>query len=269
MASRTEQKAAARAAREAKQASLKADAKRRQRIYGLGTIVVVAVVALAAVIIASSSGGGSKVKPKPTKTALTEINNELAGIHQSGNVLGDPAAKITITFYGDLVCPVCAEFTQTTEPAIIANLIKTGKAKLVYRGFETASGTANNSEYVPSQVAARAAGLQHLEWNYILLAYFVQPQTISGTPAEDVSYITTAYLQGVAAKIKGLDLAKWQANTTNQALAKAVAADGTAARAAGATGTPTLVVTGPNGTFRDPNVIPTLAQVQADIKAVS
>src|SRR5665213_2105407 len=269
MASRTEQKAAARAAREAKQASLKADAKRRQRIYGLGTIVVVAVVALVVAIAASRSGGGSKLTPKPNKTAQQIVKSQLGGIPQSGNVLGNPGAKITLTEYGDLVCPICAQFAQTTLPQIISGLVKTGKAKLVYRGFETASGTANNSQYVATQVAARAAGLQHLEWNYILLAYFVQPQTISGTPAEDVSYITTAYLQGVAAKIKGLDLAKWQANTTNQALAKAVAADGTAARAAGATGTPTLVVTGPNGTFRDPNVIPTLAQVQADIKAVS
>lgn len=269
MASRAEQKAAARAAREAKQAQLKAGAQRRQRLYGLGAIVVAAIVALVVVIVASSSGGGSKVKPHKTSTALTIVNSELAGIHQSGNVLGSPAAKVTITEYGDLVCPVCAAFAQTSEPQIIATLVKPGKAKLVFRGFETASGTANHSEYVPSQVAARAAGLQNLEWNYVLLTYEEQPQTINGTPAEQVPYITTAYLQSLASQIKGLDLAKWQSDTASQTLANAVNADGTAAQAAGATGTPTVIVTGPNGTFKDPNPIPTLAQIQADIKAVS
>ena len=97
------------------------------------------------------------------------MNATLAGIPQHGNVLGNPNAPITITEYGDLVCPTCADFAVTTEPQIIAALVKTGKAKLVYRAFETASAYANGSQFVNTQVAARSAGLQDKEWNYLLL----------------------------------------------------------------------------------------------------
>ena len=268
MASRTEQKAAARAAREAKQQQLNAEAARRRRLYTLGGALGAAIAALIVIIIVSSSGGKGTA-PKTSPAAVALVKRQLAGIPESGNVLGNPNAKVTITEYGDLVCPVCASFALTSEADLIAAEVKTGVAKLVYRGFETASGTANNSEYVNTQVAARAAGLQHRAWFYILLAYQVQPQTINGAPAETVSYINSAYLQGLAAKVPGLNLAQWQANLVNNKLKAAVNADGQAALAAGATGTPTIIVQGPKGTVKDPNAVPTLAQLQADIAQVS
>ena len=126
------------------------------------------------------------------------MNSALAGIPQHGNVLGNPNAPITITEYGDLVCSTCAAFATTTEPQIIAALVKTGKAKFVYRAFDTASSYANQSQFVNTQVAARSAGLQNKEWNYVLLTYEEQPATIGGKAAEDVAYVNTSYLQNLA-----------------------------------------------------------------------
>jgi protein-disulfide isomerase len=272
MASRAEQKAAARAAREAKQKELSAAAARRMRLLWLGGMLAVAVVALVVVIVASSSGGGTKT-PQVSKSAkalaIATVNSTLAGIPQHGNVLGNPNAKVTLTEYGDLVCPTCAAFAQTTLPSIITQLVKTGKAKLVFRAFETASGTANAGQFINTQVAARAAGQQGKEWNYILLTYFEQPQTIGGTPAEEVSYITSLYLQTRAQQVKGLNLANWQANMTSNKLVNAVKTDEHAALRSGATGTPALFVSGPKGTVMDTEVIPSLAKVQSLVAQVS
>jgi protein-disulfide isomerase len=272
MASRLEQKAAARAAREAKQKELSAAATKRMRVMALGGMLAVAVVALVVVIVVSSGGSGSKgpqVSNKAKASAITSVNSTLAGIPQSGNVLGNPNAKVTITEYGDLVCPTCADFAVTTEPSIIASLVKTGKAKLAFKAFETASGTANAGQFINTQVAARAAGLQGKAWNYILLTYLEQPQQINGTPAEEVSYVTTAYLQSRAQQIKGLNLAQWQANMTSKTLINAVKADENAALHSGATGTPAVFVDGPGGHVLDSEVVPTLAKMQALVAQVS
>jgi protein-disulfide isomerase len=273
MASRAEQKAAARAAREAKQQELRAAATRRQRLMALGGMLTVAVVALIVVIVVSTGGGAAKNVVKVPKSAqsaaLAAVNATLAGIPQSGNVLGNPKAPVTITEYGDLVCPTCADFAVTTEPQIIDALVRTGKAKLVYRAFETASGTANGSEFINTQVAARAAGLQGKEWNYILLTYEEQPATINGTPAEEVAYVNTAYLQSRAAQIKGLNLVKWQAHTTASPLVSAVKSDETAALSTGAKGTPAVYISGPKGTVMDPEVVPSLAKVEQLVAQVS
>jgi protein-disulfide isomerase len=277
MASRAEQKAAARAAREAKQRELKAAQARRTRLYWLGGIIGAAVVALVVVIVASSSngsGGGTHVSNSAKLAAQTTVASTLAGIPQHGNVLGNPNAPITITEYGDLVCPVCRDFATTSEPQLIDSLVKTGKAKLVFRGMETASGTANGSQYVNTQVAAHSAGLQNKEWNDVLLTYQEQPQTINGTPAEEVSYVNMNYLQGLAQQVKGLNLANWQAHMTDPALINQVHADEQAAHAAGATGTPAIYVKGPKGTvmYNQNNTlsaVPSEQQIQQLVNQVS
>src|ERR1700730_7707837 len=98
MPSRTEQKAAARAQREAKQAELNAAQTRRQRFMMLGGIVGVALAACVVGIIAGSSGGGNaKLSKSAQASAVALVNRQLAGIPQSGNVLGNPNAKVTIT----------------------------------------------------------------------------------------------------------------------------------------------------------------------------
>ena len=140
-----------------------------------------------------------------------------------------------------------------------------GQAKLVYRGFETTSATANDGAYAASQIAARAAGLQNRAWYYILMFYDRQQ-------AETTRYVTDGFMHGIAAAVPGLNLAKWRAARRNAALAAAVIADGRAANAAGVTGTPAIFVSGRRGTlqFSDPNTaVPTLPQLQSLITRVS
>jgi len=283
LASRKQQKEAARLAREQAVAQLKTGQQRRVRLMTLGGVLLVVVAVAAVLIIISSAGGGSSASEVSTQRdgayyshagALAEVKSLLSGIPESGNVLGNPLAPVTITEFGDLVCPVCDLFAVTTEPQLIQSEVRTGKVQLQFRGYVTASGRANASEYVPSQVAARSAGLQDKEWYYVLLLYDEQPQNISGQDAELVKYVTPAYLRNRAQQVPGLDVAAWSRHLHDQALINDVSGDGAAAQHDGITGTPTILVSGPKGTVEydrggtENSVIPTVAQIRSLIAQV-
>jgi protein-disulfide isomerase len=191
-------------------------------------------------IVVSSSGGSAKapkVNSPAAKQAQATVTKLLAGIPQSGNTLGSPTAKVTVTEYGDLVCPVCKAFALGAENQLISNDVRSGKVKLVYKALETASQTANNSMFVPGQAAALAAGEQKLGWDYIELFYHEQGDETS-------SYVTTNYLQGLAAQIPGLNYSKWNSDRSSSALSAQVTADEQSAQSNGFDSTPTIVVQG-------------------------
>ena len=171
------------------------------RVVGAILIVVVAIVV--------SSGGSTPTVVKPNspaaKKAQSSVNTLLAGIPQQGNTLGSPSAKVTVTEYGDLVCPVCKTFALGAENQLIQNEVKSGKVKIVYKALETASQTANNSMFVPSQTAALAAGNQKKAWNYIELFYHEQGD-------ETTSYVTDNYLGGLAKQMPGLNFNQWSSD---------------------------------------------------------
>ena len=208
---------------------------------GVGAAVVIVV----AIVIGSGGGGSSAPQPtSPTaKKAKTTVAGLLAGIPQSGNRLGSPSAKVTVTEYGDLVCPVCKTFALGAENQLIANEVRSGKVKLVYRALETASSQANNSMFVPSQTAALAAGQQKLGWNYIELFYHEQGD-------ETTSYVTNTYLNGLAGPDRRPQLLSWTSDRQSSNLTSQVAQDAQAASAAGFNSTPTLVVAGPKSQAR-------------------
>jgi len=242
--------------REARQRRLIA-ARRRRRSVWLHRLVAAAAVAVTIAVVTA----GPQRMAGNTAALLALLN----GIPQHGNTLGTPTAPVTVTEYGDLTCPIGREFALGSEAQLINEVVASGRAKLVYRGFETTSATANAGEYAGSQIAARAAGLQDRAWYYILLFYDrQQPQT--------TRYVTDGFIRGIAAAVPGLNLAKWRAARRDAALAGAVIADGRAASAAGVTGTPAIFVSGRRGTlqFSDPNTaIPTLPQLRSLITRVS
>ncbi len=265
MASRKEQKEAARQRRLAEERARAERARRDRRLRMLGGTLIGAV-AVVAVAIAISSGGGSAkvIKPNSTaaKQAQSKVNTLLAGIPQSGNTLGNPNAKVTVTEYGDLVCPVCKSFALGAQNQLIANEVRQGKVKIVYKALETASGQANGSMFVPSQAAALAAGTQKKAWNYIELFYHEQGDETS-------SYVTDNYLSGLAAQIPGLNVGQWGSDRQSSALSSKVTADQQAAAAAGFSSTPTLLVSGPKSQAQPIVGDTTYGALQSAIQSVS
>jgi protein-disulfide isomerase len=241
MASRKEQKEVARQRRLAEEQARAERARRDRRLRMLGGTVVIAI-AVVVVAIAISSGGASTTVVKPNspaaKKAQATVNTLLAGIPQQGATLGSPSAKVTVTEYGDLVCPVCKSFALDAENQLISKDVRSGKVKIVYKALETASGQANGSMFVPGQRAMLAAGNQKKAWNYIELFYHEQGDEAS-------SYVTDNYLGGLAKQIPGLSFNQWDSDRGSPTLTNQVSADVSSANAAGFSSTPTLVVTGP------------------------
>ncbi len=240
--SRTKQKDEARARRLAEERARDERAARMHRIRGVGGIAVGAIVVVAvAIAISSSANGGTGLqKGSGASKTVASVTQLLSGIPQSGAVLGNPSAKVTMTYYSDLECPICRDFTLSGGfGQLVANEVRSGKVKVVYRSLETA--TQDPQTFQTQHVAALAAGTQNLFWHYIELFYREQGQ-------EDTSYVTESYLTGLAKQVPGLNLSEWQTARNDQSLVSQVQSDEAAGTAAHVTGTPTLIFQGPKGT---------------------
>jgi protein-disulfide isomerase len=244
MASRKEQKDAARQRRLAEEQAAQSKAQRARRMQMLGGVLVAVIAAIVVVVIVSTSGGNKdnsvKLGSKAATSTAKTVNGELSGIPQSGNVLGNPNAKITMTEYGDLQCPVCKDFALGPETQLIANEVKTGKVKLVYKSFPTASRDLSNWQqtFPLQQDAAYAAGAQNKAWNFVLLFYHEQGK-------EDTPYVNAKYLTGLAEQVPGLDMKKWSTDRFNPKYSDQVDADIKAATALNIQGTPGIMFSGP------------------------
>jgi protein-disulfide isomerase len=273
MASRKADKEAARQRRLEQEAAAKAATQRKQRLTIAGSLLIV-VIAVAVVLVVvlggSSSSGNSKLASQPTsakaKTVAAQVDAMLKGIPQHGTTLGNPKAPITFTEYGDLQCPICAEFSDGAEKQLIANEVKSGKVKLVYKSFETATANGPDSDqWSNQQSAAYAAGAQGKAWNYILLFYRDQ-----GT--EGTNYVNTAFLTGLAKQIPGLNYQKWSSARLDPTYGNLVANENKTAASLsfqGQAGTPALIATGPKSQTKPISGNYPYSYVQSMIKSVS
>jgi protein-disulfide isomerase len=266
MASRTKQKEEARARRLAEERARADKSRRDRRLRMVGGVVVLAI-AIAAVLVAVSSGSNSNtlekglLKGNQRNAAVTTVDNLLNGVPQSGATLGNPNAPVTMDYYGDLECPICQEFTlQGGLSPLIANEVRQGKVKIVYKAFQTA--TRDPNVFKDQQVAALAAGMQKKFWNFAELFYHEQGQ-------EDTGYVTESYLDNLARQTTGLNLVKWESDRNTPSLTTQVIDDVNQGNSIGVTGTPTLVFIGPKGKAAAPESVPSYSQLQQVIKQVS
>jgi protein-disulfide isomerase len=262
MTSRRRQKEEARARRIAEEARLAEKARRERRIRMVGGVVVAAV-AVVAVLIAISSGGSSNNGLQTgTKAAQTTsaVESMLAGIPQFGQRLGSPNAPVSMIYYGDLQCPVCQAFTLSSFPQLVANEVRAGKVKVIYRAIETA--THDQQTFQKQQIAALAAGAQNHFWDYVELFYHQQ-----GT--ENSGYVNETFLDTLAKQIPGLNLNVWNSARRSPQFSQQLRSDAAASNVDGVAGTPTLIAQGPKGKSEAPGAIPDYAALQQAIKSVS
>jgi protein-disulfide isomerase len=172
-------------------------------------------------------------------TASATVEQQLAGIRESGNAIGDPEAPVRLQFFGDLECPVCREFTTGALQALIQKWVRTDKLRIEYRSLETS--THGPEAFKTQQVAALAAGGQDKLWYFVELFYHEQGEEGSG-------YVTESYLRGLASQVPGLNLSTWSAARNDPAYASEITADARAAKGFGFTGTPSFLI----GTARVP-----------------
>ncbi len=260
MASRTKQKEAARAARLAAEQQEAETARRQRRLQIFGGGIALAVIIVVAAVIIGSSGGGALKKGKEASATVTEVNQVLNGIPQSGIQLGSPNAKVTMTYWGDLQCPVCAAFTQSSGfSQVLTNLVRTGKVKIDYRSVETA--TQDLPTFQTQQAAALAAGKQNRLWNFTEL-FYRQQQT------ENSGYVNESFLTGLANQA-GVNVSQWKAARNDPSVVSQVNTDISSAQSQQVSSTPTVQFKGPKGSLTVPAGIPTYPQMQQAYNNVS
>jgi protein-disulfide isomerase len=209
------------------------DEERRQRLIKLGSAVAflaVAAVLVAVVISQSQSDGGDASDVKD----IALVNDQLQGIPQDGMVLGDPAAKATLVEFGDLQCPVCAQYAEQVIPDVIAGPVRRGEAKIDFRNYVIIG-----SESTDAGAAAVAAGEQGRGWNFVELFYRNQGFENSG-------YVTDEFLTAIARGAGVPDIAQWNADRKSKAVLGEVNRTTSQASSLGFTGTPSFAVQGPD-----------------------
>jgi protein-disulfide isomerase len=162
-----------------------------------------------------------------------QIDALLAGVPEAGATLGSPTAPVTLQFFGDLQCPTSRDFALLDVPSLISRWVRGGRLRIEYRSLQTA--TRQPAVFIAQQAAALAAGAQRRSWYYIELFYHEQSH-------EGSSYVTSAYLEHLAAQIPGMDVARWRKDREEPSLAARVAADEDSAAHAGFHHTPALLL---------------------------
>jgi protein-disulfide isomerase len=234
---RKQRREQARAQRRELEQAEAARAARRKRLAQLGVVVAAVLVAVVVILIASGgsgkSGGPAKAGGKQSGATVNAVSALVGGIPQSGIVLGDPKAPVTLQYFADLECPVCRDFTLGALEQIVPKWVRTGKVKIEYRNLQTA--TREPETFRSQQVAALAAGKQNKLWEFAEIFYRQQGEEGSG-------YVTEQFLQNIAQQVPALNLAAWSAARSDNALANQLVSDSQLAHARGFTGTPSFLI---------------------------
>lgn len=175
------------------------EVKTANRIRLLLVALGVAAILVAGLVAVSRSGSD---EPKPANAPSTadlnrsaaRVNKDFAGIPQTGAVLGNPKASVTMIEFADLQCPYCGFVaTEGALPEVIDRYVRTGKINI-----ELKLTKAIGADSVKAASVAAAAGEQDRMWQFAELAFFNQGVENSG-------YVTPAYLRSIATRVKGLD----------------------------------------------------------------
>jgi protein-disulfide isomerase len=163
----------ARVSRRAERRITKQRAARQRRAWLFGGTIALALVAALTLILLNRGGGGSASDLSPV-VAGAAID---PAIPQSGRVLGNPNAPVTVVEWGDYQCPYCAQFAQQIQPQLIADYVATGKVTFEFRDFAFLDNTLSigsdgrveangNGESVRAADAAACAADQGKFWIY-------------------------------------------------------------------------------------------------------
>jgi protein-disulfide isomerase len=141
--------------------------------------------------------------------------------------------------------------------------VRSGKVKVVYDAFCTATCSGPDpNEFPVQQAAALAAGKQNKFWQFVELFYREQGD-------ETTAYVTESYLDGLARQVSGLNFAAWKSARNDPNLTAQVTSQQNTARQLGVSGTPTLIFKGPKGTAAASSAVPSYSQLEQAIKQVA
>lgn len=208
-----------------------AENARRQRLIKLASAAVfLAIVAVAVLIVVNqskTSGGDTNLEH------VGEVETILANVPQDKLTLGSSSAKVKLVEFGDLQCPVCADFAVKILPELISNKVRTGEAQIEYRNFPILG-----PESETAAPASIAAGEQNRGWDFIELFYKNQG-------VENTGYVTEEFLTSIAKGAKVPDIPRWNRGRESAQAKNEVKRTHSEAEHLGFNATPSFAVEGP------------------------
>ena len=210
-------------------------------VAGAAVVLIVVAIVLGFVL----TGGNSSSSSTPARGSLVnalpsaaDVNDNLKGIPQHGNILGSPNAPVTLAEYIDLQCPACQQFETQAMPELIGRYVRTGKVKvdarpIAFIGPDSQTGRA----------AALAAAKQNRFFNFSQLLYFNQG-------IENTGWLNEAMIKSAAASIPGLDVPRLLNDRKLPTVSDQANAFDSQADQDNVTGTPTILVGKSGGPLR-------------------
>ncbi|MGE4480294.1 DsbA family protein [Acidocella sp.] len=126
---------------------------------------------------------------------------------ETERAIGSPQAPVTVMEFFSLTCTHCAEFATVTMPKVKANLVKTGKLRLVYHDFPL--------DQVALKAAQVARYLPENEYYPFIEALFASQNDWAFQEGEDYHASIFKY-----AALAGMDQATYDKAWNDEALAK-------------------------------------------------
>ncbi len=217
------------------------------------TLMTLAVVGLIAAVVSISVGENRITTIELEETG--EVQELIAGIRQLDDRLGNDDAPVQVFLFTDVQCPRCADFQREVVDPVIAERVRTGEVKMLFRNFPLGL-----KPVTLGALAVEAAQMQDRGWQYAEI--FIR--NLDQAPERG---ITDEYLNEVAAFTPKLDTARWEADLESVAAREAAEADVEQATELRLPANPVLIVEGANGSEQLDDV-PTLEEYEAAIDRV-
>jgi protein-disulfide isomerase len=201
---------------------------------GIAAVVAAALIAVSIVLTGgddNSTAGSTTTSASGSAAAVALV----AGIPQSGSILGNPDATVRMLQYEDLQCPFCKKYTDDALPAIVEEYVRPGRVKLDFRGLAFLGEDSQKALRI-----ALAAGKQNKLWEVVGLFYANQG-------AENSGWVTDDLVDEILAQVPGLDAAKVKADAQTTEITNELDAIQAESTANGVQGTPSFfIATGVN-----------------------
>lgn len=224
----------------------------RSRWIPLTVLSVLAAGLLAAIV--SVSVGENRTQPIELE-GTGEVQELVGGLRQLGDRLGDDDVPVQVTVFTDVQCPRCAEFQAEVVDPLIADYVRAGELKLLFRNFPLGL-----KPVTLGAIAEEAAEEQERGWQYASIFL----RNLDQVPERGV---TEEFLDEVAAVTPKLDTALWEEDLAGPAARERAEEDVELATELRLSADPALVVEGANGseTLED---APSLEEAVAAIERV-
>jgi protein-disulfide isomerase len=164
----------------------------------------------------------------PTTQARLDVQRRTPG---DPLALGQVAAPVVISEWGDFQCPFCRAFNADTGPALVSRYVDSGQVRFEWRDLAKLG-----DESVLAARAARAAGRQGAFWPFHDMLYRNQSPENSGA-------LTEASLTAMARSL-GLDTARFSRDFADPDIAAQVNQDRQAGAQLGITHVPSFLING-------------------------